>query len=413
MSSSTGDELETLQKQYLSLYPLYLLSIPLPKFLVEMQNQHYLIDELLGERYQPENEYKRKFWRKVLQVMEMGMKEVEEEGEDENENDLEIDERFYDVLTELMIAKGGPSTFDKPASSFRTFIYNMPHSHPFVQPQRQPQRPSTSTRASPENEIGKGKITLVEEQIAIQGGTTGLRTWTAALHLAHHILLHPQSIFQDPTTIDRGIIELGAGTGFLSILLSQLGVNVISTDLGDEAPSDDQDQARETKDEDVEKVETHVQSESITPLARLKSNVSSESQLMCKIKLDDLDEIQVKSLDWTEASLHSPERPEIWDTLENERRTIIAADVIYDPILIPPLVNTINRLIGDSKAECIISATVRNQTTFDGFVNTCKQHNLSVKEIDVPPMDEKNPTFWDSALDKGTQVKILRITRRT
>lgn len=29
------------------------------------------------------------------------------------------------------------------------------------------------------------------------------------------------------------MIELGAGTGFFSILLSQLGVDVVATDLGD------------------------------------------------------------------------------------------------------------------------------------------------------------------------------------
>lgn len=60
----------------------------------------------------------------------------------------------------------------------------------------------------------------------MQSGTTGLRTWTAALHLAHHLLagLVPRPL--------PPAIELGAGTGFLSLLWAQMGGDVIATDLG-------------------------------------------------------------------------------------------------------------------------------------------------------------------------------------
>jgi 2-polyprenyl-3-methyl-5-hydroxy-6-metoxy-1,4-benzoquinol methylase len=50
-------------------------------------------------------------------------------------------------------------------------------------------------------------------------------------------------------------LELGAGTGFLSILLAQLGADVVASDLGD---SD--------FDEEME-------GERRTPLARLQANV--------------------------------------------------------------------------------------------------------------------------------------------
>lgn len=73
------------------------------------------------------------------------------------------------------------------------------------------------------------------------------------MHLAHHIL-------QDPTLLHPSgelppILELGAGTGFLSILLAQLGADVVASDLGD---SD--------LDEEME-------GERRTPLARLQANV--------------------------------------------------------------------------------------------------------------------------------------------
>lgn len=51
------------------------------------------------------------------------------------------------------------------------------------------------------------------------------------------------------------ILELGAGTGFLSILLGQLGANVVATDLGDRQESEMETTRR-------------------TPLARLQGNVN-------------------------------------------------------------------------------------------------------------------------------------------
>ena len=129
----------------------------------------------------------------------------------------------------------------RPGSSYRTFIYHRP------------------------SDTEERQITLIEELAAIQAGTTGLRTWTAAyvfqcihrliyrLHLAHHILRDPNLLH--PSGELPPILELGAGTGFLSILLAQLGADVVASDLGD---SD--------LDEDME-------GERRTPLARLQANV--------------------------------------------------------------------------------------------------------------------------------------------
>ena len=64
-----------------------------------------------------------------------------------------------------------------------------------------------------------------------------------SLHLAHHILRTPSILSLDSSTNTSRqplIVELGAGTGFLSILLSQLGADVISTDLDDADGGDKQ-----------------------------------------------------------------------------------------------------------------------------------------------------------------------------
>lgn len=75
-------------------------------------------------------------------------------------------------------------------------------------------------------------LRLLENRSVISGaGTTGLRTWEAALHLASY-LLSPQSV---ASVKGKRVIELGAGTGLLSILCaSHLGAaQTIATD-GDE-----------------------------------------------------------------------------------------------------------------------------------------------------------------------------------
>ena len=48
----------------------------------------------------------------------------------------------------------------RPGSSFRTFVYDLP-------------------ATNPSHGVAETHITLLEEQMAIQGGTTGLRTWYA------------------------------------------------------------------------------------------------------------------------------------------------------------------------------------------------------------------------------------------
>ncbi|WVQ67717.1 uncharacterized protein L199_005921 [Kwoniella botswanensis] len=405
--------LEILRRQYLSLYPLYLISFPAPSLLADPQSQEYLIDKLLGESHQPENEYRRKFWRRVVESMEIGLKELESQLEfsQEDRDESEIDERFYDLLTNLMVTndanangEAGPSS-SGPKTTYRTLIYDKPRSpnYPLKDTNTSTNDHDFEHRIDGDSDIDEDKIVLLEEQIAIQAGTTGLRTWTAALHLAHQILRHPHLIFYGSDSFYRGILELGAGTGFLSILFAQLGADVISTDLGIES---------DAKSADEIDIEQHHEEngESRTPLGRLK----------CNVDLNSISErVSVKALDWTDASLLPEERPSIWSKLVEERRTIVAADVIYDPDLVPPLVNTIRVLLeDDGQNQAIISATVRNQETFDKFLITCGQHRLQVSFIEVPAMNGNGddvracPTFWDSALDKGTEVKIMRITKR-
>lgn len=71
-------------------------------------------------------------------------------------------------------------------------------------------------------------ITVESRGLILAGGTTGNRTWEAALHLGSFLASSAgQDIVQG-----KSIIELGAGTGFLSLLCARhLGVKgVVATD---------------------------------------------------------------------------------------------------------------------------------------------------------------------------------------
>lgn len=75
-------------------------------------------------------------------------------------------------------------------------------------------------------------VTILERRHLISGSkTTGFRTWEGALHLAAYLL----SATGQEVIRGKKVLELGAGTGFLSILCGkQLAARHVTTTDGDE-----------------------------------------------------------------------------------------------------------------------------------------------------------------------------------
>jgi protein-L-isoaspartate O-methyltransferase len=73
-------------------------------------------------------------------------------------------------------------------------------------------------------------ITLLERRHLISGSTTtGFRTWEAALHLGSYLLSNPNIVR------GKNVFELGAGTGFVSILSAKhLEAKHVTATDGDE-----------------------------------------------------------------------------------------------------------------------------------------------------------------------------------
>lgn len=205
---------------------------------------------------------------------------------------------------------------------------------------------------------------LIEEapNLLAAGSNVGLRTWEASLHLATYIYAHPPK--------GKSVIELGAGTGLVSILCAMLGSQVVMSTDG--------------LPHVVEAMETNFSRNRKT----LGENVAS--RLIAKV------------LDWNET------REGLEDILEvngelPDYDLIVGADITYSPDVVPVLAEMLSVLMNDMfrerNMEAFISATVRNEHTLNVFRDACKERKLSVKEIDFvcPSVKEQKGFFHEQA----------------
>ena len=183
-------------------------------------------------------------------------------------------------------------------------------------------------------------ITLLEARnMVAASGTTGLRTWEAALHLGNYLCAHDQKLVPG-----RSILELGAGTGYISVLCAKhLGAShVIATDGSDDV-------------------------------------VNSLSTNYYLNGLQDSSLIEGKELKWGQALVGS-EHPQ-WNRGRNID-LVLGADLTYDGSGIPALVSTFHDLFElYPNVKIIYAATIRNPKTFEKFLATCRGNKYTVEEI--------------------------------
>ncbi|XP_054499773.2 protein-lysine N-methyltransferase EEF2KMT isoform X1 [Agelaius phoeniceus] len=188
-------------------------------------------------------------------------------------------------------------------------------------------------------------VSLCESTALISGGTTGLLTWEAALHLAQWALQNP-SLFRG-----RTILELGSGIGFTGIAIckSCQPRTFIFSDCHPRV---------------LQQLGENLQLNGLTPEPDVTWSTQTESQgqegegQSCQTP-----KVMVAELDWgsvTEKQL-----------LALRADVVIAADVVYDPEIILALIGMLQKLStsrGDRKApEVFIASTIRNPDTYQLF----------------------------------------------
>lgn len=209
-------------------------------------------------------------------------------------------------------------------------------------------------------------ITLLENRSLIAAaGTTGLRTWEAALHLGQ-FLCQRQDIVHG-----KRVLELGAGTGFLSILCARyLGVpHVIASDGS----------------EDV--------------INNLPENLFLNA-------LQDSPLVTPMDIKWGHALVGTEE-----DTWNGGRPVdvVLGADVTYDASVIPALVGTLDDLFSlHPGVETYISATQRNEETFRAFLRACETQGMMVRDeqFGVPARQEQEGPFYNDQVP----IRICRVS---
>ncbi|KAL6828893.1 putative methyltransferase domain-containing protein [Trichoderma sp. SZMC 28015] len=213
----------------------------------------------------------------------------------------------------------------------------------------------------------EASINLFENRsLVAAGGTTGLRTWEAALHLG-------QLLCQNPSIVSgKRVLELGTGTGYLAILcIKYLGsTHVIASDGSDDV------------------------------INNLPENLFLN-------QLEGSDAIRPMDLKWGYALVGTEE--ERWNG-GRPLDVVLGADITYDPSIIPALVSTLLELFGlYPHVEVIIAATQRNLETFRVFLVKCRDEGLKVEDVsfEIPSRDQQEGPFYNDQV----AIRICRVSK--
>ncbi|RDW61245.1 protein-lysine N-methyltransferase [Aspergillus mulundensis] len=202
-------------------------------------------------------------------------------------------------------------------------------------------------------------ITSENRSLILSAGTTGFRTWEAALHLG---------TFLSTTSAGKSLIgnkrvlELGAGTGFLSFLCAK-----------------------------------HLGAESVVVTDREPALIEQIDDCIGKNGLNKK-QIQAGIWEWG-MPLQVPFLFEEHGRVEFD--IAVGADLIYDSDIVPLLVSTIRDLFDNySVKEFIIAATVRNEDTFHTFLEACARNALAVEQIPFqsPPSEAQTGFFHSTSI---------------
>lgn len=204
--------------------------------------------------------------------------------------------------------------------------------------------------------VEKEHIIIKEAVNMISNGTTGLHTWEAAIYLIDYLYNDNNRKYK---LYEKTIVELGAGTGFLGILLHKL-----------------------MKPQYMLLTDCH-----FSVLQLLQENL--------KINQCPSHRISVQRFCWG---------IENFDLKLTNIDLLIASDVVYDEDIFVLLLETVQEIF-KINPEChfILAATVRNEKTLNKFIELVKTKKLLIQEINY------KINHFSYLLNTNTHVKIFII----
>ncbi|KAJ6486109.1 hypothetical protein C8R47DRAFT_1321037 [Mycena vitilis] len=347
---------------YASLIPANKLRFP--SHLQTQVIHDFLVDHILlnahFKKYSPSPDYQRIFWKWIIPALEKKL------GSD---SESEIDSRIYEVYLELLNLSA------PPGAVVPGLVGQRPPSQSYI----------THFWRSGKNEVlpssvdlsGYQTTTLLESRTMMESGTTGLRTWLASLILAQYLNTNAALVH------GKRILELGSGVGFLGSVTASLQLLADESGPGMLCMSDI--------------------NESV--LERCRSN----AQLPCNLSSSHPD-VRCCFLDWS-AALDPDGIAPLTSLLNDELAPdlILGADIVFDPDLIPPLVEVL-RLALRPQNTALIALTVRNPATMQTFTDGVQGRGLHLEKLDFQVRDRGFIESLESAGDANNGVNIFRIT---
>lgn len=207
------------------------------------------------------------------------------------------------------------------------------------------------------------RLSICEENYLVKGGTTGYKIWEASLLLAEYI--YDKLL---PDLEGKVVLELGAGTGLPSLLISAIGdpEKVIATDISQQVL------------------------DRLLLMKSLNEKILYKSLPLC-----------FESLDWCNSNL---------DFLSH-LDFAFAADTLYDPSLIPPFVFLLNQLSDrfGSSLKIFVALTERNEDTYRLVLQTLSDSCFSLETVPFIPLSYIfYPYYLENAL---SSIRLLRISK--
>lgn len=209
-----------------------------------------------------------------------------------------------------------------------------------------------------ENVSNNGLVVIKETPKVISGnGTTGLRTWEAALYLANYLNSNPIEFK------NKSICELGTGTGLVGLALAKYYHNEIN------------------------------------PIREIIFTDGDASLIENLSKAFQINDLVINSTIKTQQLLWGTTNPNNSEFIQTPPSVdyIVAADVTYDSSILPQLCSTINDFFNIGTKSAFIAATVRNEGTLDDWEEELQKWFTGnfrvIEKCDQPALIESNCWF--------------------
>ncbi|XP_046911399.2 protein-lysine N-methyltransferase EEF2KMT [Dermatophagoides farinae] len=198
------------------------------------------------------------------------------------------------------------------------------------------------------------RLSIIETNKIVKSGTTGLRTWPAAVHLLNYLRIpeNYQNVQWNRSNAWHNVVELGSGSGLLGVGLIKSGFinngHYIFTD----------------------------HSQAVLKHIELNLFINDINQ-----KTNNNVQVVIQKLDWIDY--------QFFDFSASISDLIIASDVIYDPNFIEPFIQTLRTMFNVYKnadslrrdPDCIICCAIRNPKILDIFQQKLEQCNLEWRQL--------------------------------